>query len=802
MADATPTIVTPGKDDDSRQFPPGAVFQLVRRHDDEVAKALDSARKIVASYKTEAWKAESGDSRSSADGKNISGEMRTEVNRVWPIATSMAAALYPNAARVALMPSYDGRGSSPKAQASLNDWGMRHTMQDRVLFGVTQCILTGAIGWHINYEAGTGRPTERTYLTVVPRADLVLDTSVTDTRFERYRGRVVWMPKQAAEAKYNLKNLVGTARTDPWTYGTVGASGGSGNGLGTVTPNGMAGFGPSARVGGPGGPDADFVRVFEFYNLVDPLATRRGTVYRGRMEVYVLDQNDEVYRNPITVEAMPFATPAGAPLAPTIPLILASDPIYPYRALPVLERMMPQQRELNVIASLRAIQFRRSAARKGIGRAGVLTSDQMQAFLNGDDAAIAMASEDYKGRLDDVAHWMDPPKVDPMLIEHAQAIEKELTWAVAQAPNFRGEVTDATKYEVEAANKQTEIELAMYARKLYNSLTESYGVALRAFIACMLDVTDSAGGFAPTAANTTRDVAADVHLDAVGAVTTKQVVDATKDNPDDGVDAMATDAPAEADARGTPAPAVAAPASPEAVTSSAPAPVVVERPFKILVDGVPSMVTRDDLDAQFEIEFLDGVRTPMREDERNKITLNLSQPMLNLWQLAQKGGPVATFARVQMDTFVSSFGLPKSWSPAALDDAVAHAEKKAEPAPPSAPGEDASVAASPGAPPVAPPPAAAPAPPADAAAAVAQLHQALQALDAGDTAGAARALVPVAALGPRVATVLDEAARAQGDGEPIASLRAAVMTLLRVFGQAAPAPTAPPPAPPSPAPEA
>lgn len=783
------------EDDDSRQFPPSAVFQVIRRHDDEVSRALDSARKIVATYKTEAWKAESGDSKASSDGKNISGEMRTEVNRVWPVTTAMAAALYPNAARVALMPSYDGRGSAPKAQAALNDWGMKHTMQDRVLFGVTQCILTGAIGWHINYEAGTGRPTDRTYLTVVPRADMILDTSVTDTRFERYRGRIVWMPKQAAEAKYNVKGLTGTARTDPWSYGTVGASGGSGNGLGTETPDGMGGFGPSVKTGGPAGPDGDFVRVLEFYNRVDPLTTERGNVYRGRMEIYILDQEGDVYRKPIKVEAMPFASPSGEPIFPIIPLGFASDPIYPYRFFSALERMMPMQRELNVLASLRAIQFRRSAARKGIGRAGVLTSDQMTAFLNGDDAAIAMASEDYKGRLDDVAHWVDPPKVDPMLIEHAQAIDKEMTWVLAQAPNFRGEVTDATKYEVEAANKQTEIELAMYARKLYNSLAEAYAVALRSFIACMLDVTDSAGGFAPTGASTSRDVAANVHLDAVGAVTTKQVVDSAKDDAG-AVDAMTTDAPDEAEARGTPMPAVAAPVSPEAVTASTPAPVVVERPFRVVVDGTASMVTRDDLDAQFEIEFLDGVRTPMREDEQKKITLNLAQPMLALWQQAQQKGPVGVFARVQMDTFVSSFGLPKSWSPAALDEATTHAEKAAAPV---APPEDVTVAASPGPALATPPSAPAPTSPPNAEAAVAQLHAADAALDVGDLQGAAKALVPLAALGPRVAQALEEAARSP---DPASALRNVVQTLLRVFGRsAAPAAPAGPAAPPAESPE-
>lgn len=758
---AAPEIQTASKTSgaDTRQLPPRAISSIVRRHDEIVLAQMVRAKQIVATYMTDFWGQFYGNGSTVAQtGTPLPLETRSETNRVWPIATTMAAALYPNAGRVALMPSYDGRGNAAKAQAALNDWGMRHEMQDRVLFGATQAILTGMIGWKVAFDAGVGRPTDRTYMTVVPRGDVVLDYNVTDVRQERYRGHILWMPRQEAEQKYGLTELKGTARTDPWQWNSTGSTFAATSDAPSVARGGMGPQASAVEAGKGGDTEGDFVRILEFYNLVDPLASRRGKVYRGRMEVYILDQDPGRFTDPIRVESMPFASSSGTPKSPIIPLIFASHPIYPYQAFSVLERMMPQQREYNLFRTVMAIQARRTAARKGLGRDGVLNSDQMQAFLNGDDAAIAMVSEDYKGELKDAATWFDPPKIDPALRAHLDALEQEMTWVLAQAPNFRGEVENSTKYEAEAANKQTEIELAMYARKLYNSLTSVDDVALRGFIGCMQDVSDSVGGFTPAEADSTQDVAPDVHVGAVGAVTTEEVVDSAV------ADAKAEDAVTAAPETGGVAPSVSA--------ATAAVPTGTERTFRLKVDGVDTTVTVDDLDAEFEIEFVDGVRTPMREEAKKEAQINLSKPMMELWATAQKPGPEAAFARVQMQTLVESFSLPKSWSPESLDKLAPPPSAKTE----TPPEEDASLAGMPPAP--AQKPRLVSASP-DVGTVTASLQRAKAALESGDLPTAAKMLGPVAQMSPQIKAALDQAAAATGDGEPTASLLMVVNALIR-----------------------
>lgn len=730
-------VLTPLKssEEDSRQLPTGMVLDLVRQHDKELPSQLRMAKAIVATYITEYWSTTSGQKNDNTSNPPVD-DGRLEINRIWPVATTMAASLYPRAARVACFQSYDGLGNAQRTAAALNDWGVRHEMRRRVLFGVTQAIVTGMVGWKIGFDAGTGRPTDRTHLTVVPRDGILLDTGVTDTRLERFRGHILWMPRKEAEAKYGLKNLRGTARQDHW---------GTAFGLDVPSPNaaGMSGgLMVDGVTGGLGGTlDADFVRVVEFYNLVDAFRARRGTVYRGRMDVYILDQPDDLSKRPVLSESMPFAV-NGVARAPLTPLIFTSHPLYPYQPIPALKRMMPLQREYNITRTIHASQMRISAARKSIGRDGVLTGKTMDELLNGVDGSHATVSDEAKQiRLDDIVKWIEPPQVDPTLREHLKTLEVETTWVTAQAPNFRHEVTGSTKYESEVANRQTEIELAMYADCLYNSLTDGYQNARCAFISCLYDPSDSTGAFTAAGAVTTGDVASDVHVGAVGAVTTEEVADATK-----------TDAPGSPGAEPTPTPVSAAPTQ---HASSAPSGESFAT-FALRVDGQILQINKDDLDGAPEIEFLDGVRTPMRDDARQQLMLDLRDPYLELWNLAQKGGPTGVLARQMMVDYVENFELPKSWAPDSLDKAVAALPSKkprVERPDPSTLGAAAPTTNMPAAP-----------EPQSAASVHALVQQAHDALAAGDVQGGAKLLQQLAEVAPKLQPVLDELAASEDPG--------------------------------------
>lgn len=726
---------------------------LVKEHESRSERVVKESRERIAAYMTRFWDSRLGEVKGN---ERLPLESRVEVNRLWSLTNTITSALYPTAARVAFMPDYSGKGDTSKAQAVMNDFLIRHAVQDQILSATTQTVIVGASGIKVAYEPGTARPTDRVHWEVIPAWDMVLDESCTNIGRERYRGVVLWMPKQEAEAKYGVK-LIGQAKAQPSSSLSTGDTTES---IG-VAPTGQIdpyGQGPGAG-GVSAATDGEWVRVLEFYNLVDPMRTPGGHTFLGRFEIWILDQGP-LSNAPIRVEAMPFATTSGKPLAPLRPIIFASHPIYPYRHISVLERVMPQVRELNVFRALNAMQARLSATRILAMVEGAAEQDQTDAALSGQDMIVFKIKQDYKGSPKDALFAIDPPREDPAMRSHIAALQQEFTWATGQSPNSRGEVTEATKYEVQAANKFTEMELKRYATQLYTGLTESVMVTNRAFILAMQDVSDSTGGFSSDGATDTRDVADDVTVAPVGAVRSEAVVDAAvQDAGGDPVVAQ-SEGVVESEERAVVTPTVG--------PSQAKAPKTAAKiePFPIRVDGEVSMVTKDDLDADFEVQFVDGVRTPMREDARKAAQLELLEVMQKLWAMAKKGD---IFARVQMETIREANELPASWSPKALEEAERMAAERAATEKAEAKEEPADMTEA-----GAPEPEAAPASGGDIDP-VALLTQAREQLVAGDLPGAARTLLPLAERAPQLKDMLDQAAASE---DPQGAMLALVDQLL------------------------
>lgn len=755
-----------GNDDTSLQFGRIAMRTLIREHDNRSERVVKESKERIASYMTRFWENRLGEVKGQ---DKFPLESRIEVNRLWSLTNTITSALYPTAARVAFMPDYSGRGDTSKAQAVMNDFLIRHAIQEQILSATTQTVIVGASGIKVAYEPGTARPTDRVNWEVVPAWDMVLDESCTNIGRERYRGVMLWMPKQEAEAKYGVK-LKGQAKVQP----TSSLSTNGTNDSIVVAPTGQIDPFGQGTAGLSGDVDGEWVRVLEFYNLVDPMRTPQGHTFLGRFEIWILDQG-EMSNAPIRVEAMPFATTSGKPLSPLRPIIFASHPIYPYRHISVLERVMPQVRELNVFRALNAMQARLSATRILAMVEGDVEQDQLDTAMSGQDMVVYKIKRDAKSNPRDVLFAIDPPREDPAMRSHIAALQQEFTWATGQSPNSRGEVTEATKYEVQAANKFTEMELKRYATQLYTGLTESVSVTNRAFILAMQDVSDSAGGFSSEGATDTRSVAEDVTVAPVGAVREEAVVDAAVQ--DAGGDEPVAAGKSEADAvdRAVVTPTV----GPE--QAQAPKQAVKIQPFPIRVDGQITMVTKDDIDADFEVQFVDGVRTPMREDARKAAQIELLDVMAKLWEKAKKGD---VLARVQMESIREANELPASWSPKALEEAEKMAaDRKAE-----TPVEEADMTEA-GAPePDAPPEAEAAPGPEDFKA---MLETARDQLTAGDVGGAARTLLPLAQASPEFKDVLDKAAAAP---DPKAALLALIEQLLASAPteEAAPAEAEPP----------
>lgn len=748
------------------ELPTSAVHNLVRSHNSHVEKYAQHVTRIDGAYQTKFWETWVG------GGSGLTEEAfpiatRMEENRLWPVVETIRASLYPRAARAVVMPDYTGAGSAAKTQASLNDWMLREGMQDMILLSILQTLIGSYCAFKVGYEPGTGRPMDRTQLVVCPWWEVMLDRQITCIGQERFYGHLVYKPKQEIEQKYGLKNLRGTRKEEPSPMLNSGSGGSVRGAAGGMSNENQANAAASGMGVGEGCSDGEWVQVLEWFNLVDPLTTRRGNSYKGRMEVYVLGQDPKISDRPIVVEAMPFATPSGKSLPSLVPLIFAHEPFHPFRPISVLDRLMPQVREGNLWATALAQMARRSAQRKGWIKDGAYTGDGEQALLDGSDAKFVHIAEGYNGNVKEAAGFYDPPRIDPTMMENIGRIDKAFVSILGQAPNFRGEVVDATKYETQAANRQTEVALAMTATQLYNTLAKVDVLAVRAFIGCMQDASDSSGGWGDPMSGSSRSVSPDVQVSTVGAVRDAAVLDAAEQDaksadPKDTLTAPGgvTDAAhVEADVRAAPVPSVPGEATAAvgegvvATDATATAVSITERPYTVLVDGRPETVTVKDLDASFEITFVESTRSPLREDARKQAQLQLGDKMMKLWEIVQKGGAMAILAREEMISTIEAFELPQTWHPDSLQKALD--KKNAEAPPPPPPEEDMAAA---GAPMPAEAPAAPP-PTAPQQSLGATLHAAREAIASGDLDGGARMVLDVFANDKDALAVFSAAAR-------------------------------------------
>jgi len=141
--------------------------------------------------------------------------------------------------------------------------------------------------------------------------------------------------------------------------------------------------------------------------------------------------------------------------------------------------------------------------------------------------------------------------------------------------------------------------------------------------------------------------------------------------------------------------------------------VSIEQTTLKLVDRKePVEVAVVDLDAEFEVNFVEGGRTPLNDAAMQQNLMALLQPLTALWQAAQETGPMGAFAKSYMKVVAERFDLPQDLHPEELETrgkeeieeagAVAKEAGPAEQPPPEAgpPG--------PPGPPGAPPPGGAP----------------------------------------------------------------------------------------------
>ena len=166
-------------------------------------------------------------------------------------------------------------------------------------------------------------------------------------------------------------------------------------------------------------------------------------------------------------------------------------------------------------------------------------------------------------------------------------------------------------------------------------------------------------------------------------------------------------------------------------------------------------VTVEDLDASFEISFVEGGRTPLSDAAMQQNLVALMQPYMALWTQATQGGPQGIIARNYMQVLADRFDLPKDLHPDELQAELDEQEQKAPAAQPAA-------APPPGAPPASGAP---PEPPPEGQADPASILQQVAQLPPDQAIATLREMLPNQ---PEVAQVLDQIAQLPPDQQPAA----------------------------------
>ena len=683
------------------QITPKLVHQFVRGHDKYARQNRKDWSLYKHTYMTRYWEYMTGDDMPKSNRRLR--EVEVEVNRLWGVITSYLSALYPRASRVVLSPDPTGKGDAEKAELSVNRMLASRKIHERVMTALRQSLLYPGSGMKVGYRPGRGNPMDRVWMRVIPIWEMLLDTEVSDTDDERFRGHLYYRPKHEVEEEYGLSDLNGVRRVDFLSGSDTKAD--NTNRKRYEAPN----------------DDNNFVRVLEFCNLVDHYVDpeNENVKYEGRLEIYVLGQGN-VSKKPVYVGPLPFAKHDGEPMAHIVPLIFNYEPEFPLRGIAHVKRLMPQFKELNAYRSYMAMATRKDT-RQYVTRKGTFNSDEMTLLTEGHDGLILEVDSGYERPLNDAIIPIQNAPISANIQNYLANVEVDLERVIGTSPAARGIVTKATAYEVETVQQYTESEFGLHAAIKDQWLANLTELMIRCLIACMTDDGDSAGSYeaqktdvAEVGAYAQEDqsqdsedrepetfdiakikslaemVGVDVNdedfKDLASKITMKRELE---DMSEDELNLLGStlagrtpDVSSANDEREEEQAELALVRN----TASLQEPLVGEDAvpplglfqdedsYKIVAEQIilrdrndQIVVFVEDLDANFEISFVEGGRTPLSDAAMQQNLVALLEPYSALWQTANKGGPVGIFAKNYMKVLAERFDLPKDLHPEELD---------------------------------------------------------------------------------------------------------------------------------------
>ena len=645
-------------DDDA--LSPLLVMEQLKAHDKRMRQGRGQWALAKAAYMTRYWEHLRGDK--STDGKSQLTDVDVEVNRLWGVLSAYLGALYPRANRAVFGADPDGTGEPEKAELATNRLLSSARIHSRIMSGLRQALLYPGCGGKVGYHPGHGSALDRVWVRVIPWWEMVLDSDVTDAADERFRCHAYYQPKKEVEKEYDLEDLVGTSRQD-----FLDSSGLS------ESSNQTRSFRKNQRKA-PSDEGA-FVRVLEVCNLKDTIKDDHddSITYQGRLEIYVLGQG-ELSKVPIWMGPLPFASPDGTPLPHIVPLVFNHEPEFPLRGVAHSTRILPQIQELNAYRSFMAMATRKDT-RQYVTRKGTFNSDEMTELTEGSDGLILQVAEDFERPLSEAVYPIPTAPISANIDRYLKEVENDLERGIGSSPQARGIVTKATAFEVQTVQQYTESDFGMHAMIKDEWLSDIVRVVLRALIAAMQDFGDSAGAYDEQ----------EVELAEVGAISDEEGSPGEEDVEEQ------EEAAEEAEEEGSAAPHVddkeiddIRPEEDEETDDIRPeedeeADLAVEAQAMVLRDRNNMVeVSVEDLDANFEISFVEGGRTPLNDTSMQQNLVGLLEPYMALWDQAQKGGPMGIFARNYMKTIAERFDLPRDLHPEEMEAAMQEEDKTKE----------------------------------------------------------------------------------------------------------------------------
>ncbi len=724
------------------QITPKLVHQFVRGHDKYARNNRKDWSLYKHTYMTRYWEYMTGDDMPKRNRRLR--EVEVEVNRLWGVITSYLSALYPRASRVVLSPDPTGKGDPEKAELAVNRMLSSRKIHERVMTSLRQALLYPGSGMKVGYKHGRGNPMDRVWMRVIPVWEMLLDTEVSDTDDERFRGHLYYRPKHEVEEEYGLKDLNGVRRVD-FLSGSDTEADDYKNRKRYEVPN----------------DDNNFVRVLEFCNLVDHYVDPENPEmrYEGRLEIYVMGQG-AVSKKPVYVGPLPFAKHDGEPMAHIVPLIFNYEPEFPLRGIAHVKRLMPQFKELNAYRSYMAMATRKDT-RQYVTRKGTFNSDEMTLLTEGHDGLILEVDSGYERPLADAILPIQNAPISANIQNYLATVEVDLERVIGTSPAARGIVTKATAYEVETVQQYTESEFGLHAAIKDQWLASLTELMMRALISCMQDDGDSAGAFEAQSVDVAEvgaaaqedqptepeerepetfdrakiislaemigvDVNEEDFKDLASKITMKRELDDMNEEELNLLGSTLAGRTADASKADEEHEEEQAELALVRNTASMQEPLVddsVVPPLGLFEDGESYqivsetiilrdrneqiVVSAEDLDGNFLISFVEGGRTPMSDAAMQQNLVALLEPYSALWQTANQGGPVGVFAKNYMKVLAERFDLPKDLHPDELDAELAQQTEsegdkpaqQAQPAPQEAAPEQPPPEAGPEAPP-------------------------------------------------------------------------------------------------------